>query len=464
MKIIRVLSTAILMGHVGLGMAAAQTLKTEIPAELPPSSYSASQYVDSRGCVYIRAGIDGNVTWVPRMTRSREHICNAKPTAVARASAPAERQQAAAQPPVALPAPSDAPRASAPRARPEPAAARETPAAPRRVSAPASQPKPKAAPQPRRVTVAAAPKPRVMRPAAPQARQIAVPARKSSNTRAPAVRRVTAADGCRWASAASAQYMRGEGVRCGPQAMHPVTGATDVVDRARTAYVGNEPDADPREASRTVRITPNTRVVPLHVAKMQDQAAEVGRVPPGYRLVWEDDRLNPQRAHQTLAGKRQMDLRWTRDVPRRLIDISTGRDVTAFNPDLVYPYTSMEQQQTSAKRPQGYLSTKSRAAASKPTVSTRSAPPAVKPDTGKALKVAVSHRYVQVGRYGSDAEAQRDAARLGRAGLVVRMGTLHSNGGTARVLLAGPYASPQALGNALHAARRAGFGNAFTRQ
>lgn len=463
------------MGHIGLGAAHAQSIRTATPAEFPPSSYTGSQYVDSRGCVYIRAGIDGAVSWLPRMNSGREHICNAQPTNVA--SAPDQSRQAASSPdPVVLPPPSDMPRSAASDPAPTPEPSTSRPAAPReaapapspaptprRVAAPAAQPVQSATPQPRRVAVASAPAPRVMRPAAPQARQIAVPARKSAQTRAPAVNRVAAGSGgCRWASSVSAQYMRGEGVRCGPQSASPVPGTARVMAGVPAA---DRASSDTRRAPQMVRITSTTRVAPLHVAKMQAQAADVGRVPPGYRLVWEDDRLNPYRAHQTLAGKRQMDLRWTRESPRRLIDISTGLDVTAFNPDLVYPYTSMEQQQqASAVQPRGYLSTQGRAVAPQPTVSTRSAPRAAQPATSEAVRVAVSHRYVQVGRYGSDAEARRDAARLGRAGLMVRMGTLHSNGGTARVLLAGPYSTPQDLGNALHAARRAGFGSAFTRR
>ncbi len=50
------------------------------PAELPPDGYTGAQYVDSRGCIYIRAGTPGNVGWVPRVDRQRNHLCNFQPT------------------------------------------------------------------------------------------------------------------------------------------------------------------------------------------------------------------------------------------------------------------------------------------------------------------------------------------------------------------------------------------------
>lgn len=45
------------------------------PAELPPPDFLGQQYVDSRGCAFVRAGIGGEVLWIPRVSREGRQLC-----------------------------------------------------------------------------------------------------------------------------------------------------------------------------------------------------------------------------------------------------------------------------------------------------------------------------------------------------------------------------------------------------
>lgn len=468
------------------GQANAQSLSGNSgPAEIPPTSFTANQYVDSKGCVYIRAGVDGNTTWVPRVSRSRSLVCGLTPSLGSSARATASAAPSAVPAPVVIGTNSVNP----------PTAATATVAAAPAAVAPVRSARPSVAnilaPNPVR-TVASTPAaraPQVQRVNIPQPRGIAKPPRRVATApvqqRLPQVRtqtqpravavqprvvrapqtttvRAQGAQTCPNISAVGQRYVgnRGTVVRCGPQTTPFITRAGDVKGGTFRSASGKVLNAN--------QVNPNAIVVPRHVYEQQQAARIQQPVPQGMRPAWNDDRLNPRRAHQTLAGKARTDMIWTQTVPRRLIMTSTGRDVTRSFPQLQYPYTSMAQQYaaySAAVQPGTVVSTRNQTAVAKTTrtvrqqqtrVSTKSVAPR------KQAQVA-GKRFVQVGTFGVASNAQRTAGQLQRMGLPVRIGTFNRGGKQMRIVLAGPFASNAHVNGALNAVRNAGFRDAFAR-
>ena len=221
-------------------------------------------------------------------------------------------------------------------------------------------------------------------------------------------------------------------------------------------------------------VSARTRVLPRQVYDARLQERDVLQVPEGYRPVWTDDRLNPRRAEQSLGGIAQSRLVWTQTVPRRLVDQSTGRDVTA-KVALVYPYTDVETQTrelgtVTLIRRDGQLLKRikrNRAKARRSSAATPATKAAVAPKAVVAAApqptTSTQGRYVQVGTFGVPENAQKTAQRLVRAGVPARIGTLKRSGKSYRVVLAGPFTSRNGLNSGLQAARSMGFSDAFIR-
>lgn len=180
---------------VGGGAVLAQT----VPAEIPSASFRGDQYVDSRGCAFVRVGVGGNTQWVPRVGRDRRQLCGFAPTSGASTggAAPAPQNRQAI---TMIGGATAAPVQTAPALR-----------------SIATQPRPPAAQQ-RPVATA----PRALPP-------------------------VTAPGACPNLPADIRGYFTGANVRCGPQAVHPGDAARGI---GRTSALGDETQPTIRQLVR----------------------------------------------------------------------------------------------------------------------------------------------------------------------------------------------------------------------
>lgn len=413
---VKVLKGALFASALGIGGASAQTASdVGQPRELPPSTFQGQQYVDSRGCVFLRAGIGGRVNWVPRVDRNRQAMCGYPPTfgggtqmvATPRAPAPVAPvapvearpagQAAAAQ--VASAAGAAAPR----RMAGEPPASSFTPAPVRNL--PPAQP---VAVSGAGVAGAGVAPPAPVAAAAPVARTMTRqgsggpgPGKIACTTAAPVAERLALTNGGH-----VIVCTRGDGTLEGVRAPVYPPGAPvgASIQRPGVTALGQPTAAGrPGEALRV--------------------AGHPGTVPKGYKPAWEDDRLNPLRAVGTAEGQARQDQAWTREVPARPLAAPEGAGAEARSVT---------------------VSAKAEAA----------------PQRAAAVGGTI---FVQVGSFGVPANAQGAAARLTGLGLPVARSAGRIGGKAVEVVLAGPFGSGAEAQAALQAARSAGFADAFIR-
>lgn len=407
------------------------------PAERPPSNFRGAQYVDSRGCVFLRAGVGGQVNWVARISRNRKALCGFPPTF-------GNNQVAIAD---------EAPAAPAPQAAPAPrVVATEVGTSRRPIDTIASLTTP-----PRIVAarpVAPARRAPAYVPAAPVAAAPVAPPRPAATAVAPQRQ----ANGCPADApyGEKVRYVDGrQGLICSPDQSSltaHIARRNDLVRTAPVAVAAAPARTDPPandgyrpQAARGGIVCPASAPVarryayqsggstvmctnaegdfasatpPLGYGNSAEVSAPV--VPKGYKKAWKDDRLNPRRGYGTAAGQARQDQVWTREVP--------ARQVVAAAP---------------AKR--SYVASSSN-----------------QPRAAAAPRSAAGY-YVQVGTFGVASNAQGAGARLSQLGLPVAASRITRKGKALQIVMAGPFGDAGQAQAALSAARRAGFGDAFIR-
>ena len=443
----------------GLGLANAG-MAQDLPAEFPPADFVETQYIDSEGCAFIRAGISGVVNWIPRMNRQREPLCGFTPSFASETAVVAPEIVASNDAPIINVAPVAVPiidldaetlttaahttttaaeGATTIEAAAQPVAIASAQTA--RVSAP-----PIVEPGLPPIATVAGSGPTVL-PVSPQIISIPAAGPVVAPT-ATAPRQITFAAACAGRSGILPGHVTPEGspVDCGPATTAAViavapqspaprrvtlaeicaeiaaTGRT-VIDQATgdpvaCANAGALPQGSGRSANELAiasMIAPTAPPATFAFLSGSSRSSRGSNIPasnpvsapqprptPGYADVWGDGRVNSQRG-----------------LP------STGHATTTNAP--------------------------------------AAAPAAVAHAVTPSAAVS-GHRYVQVGSFGNAANATRTLQRLQGLGLPTGVANVTRNGQSLQVVAAGPFANASDLNRALQAARALGFGDAFTRQ
>lgn len=396
---LRILSVALWAATALVSPSLAQSVsQIGAPAELPGADFLGDQYVDSRGCVFLRAGYGGKPTWVARVGRDRKALCGYPPTLGAMANTGATAVEGSVDPVIAETAPAKVPTFS-------------TPANSKPMATIASLP------EPANATVRA---PAAAAPQAPTQRVISVGTYEAARTNGTNGRKI----GC-YKTVPVAQRVK------------LVSGGTAVVcTRGDGTLVGWRPPIYPDGTGFGAALADIAGAVQPIVGQTvarqstvsQTAGSAVAQVsatrgafnpPAGYVATWKDDRLNPNRGKGTAAGWAAQDQVWTRDVPAVLVT------------------------EKAAKKAKG-----------KVTVSTKSSAEAAVSNSSGSV-------YIQVGSFGVPANAANAAARLAAIGLPVAKSNIVRKGKQLQIVFAGPFASVIQARDAVAAVHGAGFSDAF---
>lgn len=415
-----------------------------VPAEFPPADFDGNQFVDSEGCAFVRAGMSGNVSWVPRVDRTRRQLCNFQPTF-------------AAAPPAA-PEPVTAPEAEAvmAEAAPEPAPEVETEAPMETVASLAAP----VAPAPAPVVAAAPVTPRIVRQPTPRVVPILAPTPEPAPVAAPP--QMTRAEACAGKFGVQAGYISartGEAIDCGPEPQ-PVVVAAPVVPQApqpRQLTLA-QACAEMAENNKTLMNAATGEPVACPAAPVVIAAAPVASetcvaVPHMNTPAGMPVRCGPQAARPyTLANGTTAMAVSTSSVPASNPRVATATPatppagyVTAWNDGRLNPNRGLPR-----------ASAETQVVPSAARVSTRTTAPA----DVRTPAEATAHRYVQVGSFGEPGNVTRLVARLSGMGMPVAT----AQSGALQIVAAGPFGNAADLQRALQAVRGLGFGDAFTRK
>ncbi len=475
----KVLSAAILAA-VCLATTAFADLRG--PAELPPAGYRGQQFVDSRGCVFLRAGHGGRQTWVPRVARDRSQLCG---------YAPSGREVAVAAPVVTAPAPAPSPRGSGAK----PGAPLPLPAPMQNAYDQAGGKPAKSGPVVRGTAIPgldAAPA-----RASASAPVSAAPAKAASTTPALAAAspaRVPASTASRTAGGEEIYRLACPAATPVPQKFRVEGGGTRTLcTRGDGTLAGASfprlvsDNADGRDFgqdvwSGTAVSTTTGKTITVRGRYARSEADRIPTPPPGYKSGWEDDRLNPDRGKQTAKGIYDQEEIWSRTTPavpqngndnrkitivlrspdgtvsrRPGIVLATGADgsrMVRLLPDVTVSKSSKSSPDLITIRPDGSASIAKASAAKLPAKTARAA--------GQPAAAAAAtyggRLFVQVATFGVPANAEGTAGRLRGLGLPVTRSTI--KGGALQVVYAGPFASAGEAQSALSQVRRVGFGDA----